>query len=84
MLAPQTVNWSQGWTVNSIRLSEDWRLYHQKVVLASKGDLLPEDAESLLAEIQQQLDHATADFQKLQAEANAYPSPKPEWGTLLG
>ena len=78
VLAPQTDNCSQGWTDNNIRLFEDWRLCYQKVVLASKGDLLPEDAESLLAEIHQQLDQAAADFQKLQAEANAHPSPKPD------
>ena len=53
----------------------------EKVILASNGDLLPEDAGALIAEDERMMEEAQAKISAaMQAEVAAAPMAKPEGG----
>ena len=45
--------------------------YYDKVVEASNGEVLPEDADELMDEIRQRLDQGTEEFKRMQADSIA-------------
>ena len=78
MPALQTIGAEDGWADNNKLLFDEWKVYYEKVVLASNGDLLPEDAGALVVEEKRRLDEAQANITAaIQAEAAAAPVAKP-------